>query len=231
MKTLKELEKIVAETEEKIEKHRDELEKEIGDFQHAELEATKPKNSEKGQRHAHLHNFYQKRLEILKTVQKGLQDLETNVIEERKERLDEQHPRSSGDWDEEAKKSNRASLVLENTSKLVKGKEYDPKLGSLETEGNSTETIDAESRKEQEELEKIREMYVQSFLKASSLLNRKGNLEQISNIKADDLEQKRNMDQKIEEIRDDLKQRAEDINAMLLKASKNLKELEKESEK
>lgn len=226
MKYRQKLEKIISETEEKVEANRKALEEEIGEFEHPELEALKPENSEEGQRHARLLEFYKERLEILKSVQQTLQDLNTEMIEDRKAKLDEEHPRSSGNWDEDAKNSNRASLLLKNAAKLVKGEDYDPKLGDLESKDRFPETGKIIADEEKKELKEIRGRYVQAFLNSSSLLNKKGDLEQTSKIREKDFEEKKKIDREIEEIRDELKQRAEDINAMLHKASKKLRELE-----
>lgn len=220
------LEKIISETEEKVEINRKGLEEEIGEFEHPELEALKPENSKEGQRHAKLLEFYNKRLELLKSVQQTLQDLNTEMIEDRKAKLDEEHPRSSDNWDEDAKKSNRASLLLKNAAKLVKGEDYDPKLGDLESKDRFPETGKIIADEEKKELKEIRGRYVQAFLNSSSLLNKKGDIDQTSKIREKDLEEKEKIDREIEEIRDELKQRAEDINAILHKASKKLGDLE-----
>jgi|GEM_PF-4470615 hypothetical protein len=226
MTYLKKLEKLISETEEIMGKHREKLREEIGEFEHPELEAAKPENSEGSRRHAQLLEFYQERAKILKSVQETLNSLNREEIDDIKEKLDKEHPRSFDKWDREAKKSNRASLLLENAAKLVEGKDYDPKLGNLESKDRYPETDKIISEEENEELNEIRERYIQAFLNSSSILNKKGRLEQSSNITEKDIEEKEKLDGEIEEIRDELKQRAEDINAVLCKSSKKLKKLE-----
>lgn len=227
MRYREKIEEIIEETEEIVEENRKGLEEEVGEFEHAELETVKPENSEEASRHAQLLDFYNKRLEILERAQEKLQQLEAETIESRKEELDEKHPRSVDDCGIEGRKSSRASLLLKNAAKLVKGEEYDPKLGGLESETGKPETSE-NIAEDGGELEEIREKSVKAFLNSSSLLKIQGDMEGHVYVKEKDLEQKKEIDQKIEEIREELKQRAEDINAMLPKASKKLRELEDE---
>ena len=225
MRYREKLEEITKETEEIVKENRKGLEEEVGEFEHAELETVKPENSEEASRHAQLLDFYNKRLELLERAQENLQELEAETIESRKEELDENHPRSVDDCGIEGMKSSRASLLLTNAAKLVKGEEYDLTLGGRESKTRNSKPRE-KTAEDGGELEELREKYVKAFLNSSSLLRIQGDLKGYVYVKEKDLEQKKEIDQEIDKLRDDLKQRAEDINAMLPEASEKLEELE-----
>lgn len=228
MKPLKELEGLKEELEDKV----DELEKEVRE----KLDEKEIQRIEKGPglrkfpgntREQHLLYFYTLRIEDIEKALKQMRNLEKEKIREKTEELKQKSGENITENSEKSDRYSQAARGLERALKAIEGEELENFLEIKYETSNFYE----QPEKKNEILSEQREKASHTFLQASGLLGEKipykRQLESLKGIKSEDLEEADKYTEKIEEIREELRKRAEIIDQSIKRASFNVSEPEK----
>lgn len=175
-------------------------------------------------REQHLLYFYKLRTEDIENTLQKLREIETEKFEEKKQELEEQVGKNLTENPQRADRYSKAVRGLERAVNAIKGEEVE------EFFENKYETSDLKREEKHQMLSEEREKATHTFLSASGLLGEKlpyrKQLNQLKRIENEDLEEADRYTEKIQEIRKELRKRAEIIDQSTQRASHNQESLQ-----
>jgi hypothetical protein len=226
MNPVKELEDLREELEEKTEKLKKEVRQKLDDEEIQRIaEGPGLRKFPGNTREQHMLYFYTLRKQDIEKTLSKLNRLETAELEEKIENLKEEAGRNLTEKPEKADRQSKASRSLQRAVNAIKGEDY----GDFNEVKYETSDLYNEQQENKVHREKRLEA-VETFLSAPGLLGEKlpyrKQLADLKGIEKEDLEEADRYTEKIEETRQELRERAEMINQSLKRASYNLGKLE-----
>ncbi|AOV94484.1 hypothetical protein AQV86_00995 [Nanohaloarchaea archaeon SG9] len=215
-----------------IEKNRESIEEELGETENLKKAVTEAGFPGETRKHLKALKFYRKKTKKLEKAKNSTEGLETAELEKKIEKLEKKYA-------EHSKKDNThlteaygtAISCLENTVKILENREHEPRdlwKTGLRKYPDEKALNRTEKEIENDLLHEIREKHVHHFLTTSRYLktvefNRKG-LSKETEEKVGSLEE---MKEEIRKISQELMEKAEKLDFLLLNASAQIRKAEK----
>lgn len=228
-------EETIVEIEETIDRHKQKVENEIGEYEHPALIVKglgeQGKDRHKLERERQLLMFYEPKLAKIKRVREEIIDPDAEPLKQELDRTEEESSiYQKKDFEILMHYFNNYRNLLRQSIKLLNGEEYNSLLGDTEERKHpSLDTLeDMKSILERDKFHDLREKHVHKFLTASGVLRRlETSLEGYASVKEEDIKKSEEITESIESITEEFRKRAEDLDLMLLKASSTFEAGEK----
>jgi len=185
-------------------------------------------------REQQLLEFHKSRLNDVKKIRTILNETSTEELEYELKRT---KPEYSEYWKRDIQRLVEIvggyRACLENSIDLIKGKDYDEILGkdSGWKHPNIDNLKEIDQKTEEDKFAEIREKHVHKLLTASSILNRwNDKVSYKVDFNEEDVQKAEQINQKIEELRRELRKRAEHLDTMLTRASERFQEGEEQKD-
>lgn len=232
LKPVKELEDIRDELQNIVEASQENLEEELGEFEHHSKAISMAGTPEGTLRQSQIIRYYNTDLRHINTLIETLRNMETNSITEKKKEIEPKHKEHTRE-DKEALMYTYGSALesLVNAEKLLNWEEYETKVIGIQPSRRFPDEDALKDVKSEmdDKFHDLREEYVHALLMSSRYLSSITNVRRggFNKFTEEDLEKAEEISERLTKVRKDLRKRAEDLDFLLLNHTAQLKRAEK----